>query len=179
MRMKFMNKSCMTGEVSKWKHIIAHTVIKRSWENIITFERHTKVESQKRVPCIYYNKRQCVSQLTPPSSHNSHLSPLDIKHQKGRPNLETRRRRTRGRRIMARRAISVKSGIVSEFVSDLGSAREAGAVAYSDVGTLEGLDCGAWDAGAEAGAGTETATARVGIAETGGTSGWTLTTLTA
>jgi hypothetical protein len=44
---------------------------------------------------------------------------------------------------MARRAISVKSGIVSEFVSDLGSAREAGAVAYSDVGTLEGLDCGA------------------------------------
>jgi hypothetical protein len=55
---------------------------------------------------------------------------------------------------MARWAISVKSGIVSEFVSDPGSAREARVVAYSYIGTLEGSDCGAWDAGAKAGAGT-------------------------
>jgi hypothetical protein len=59
------------------------------------------VELAQRVSSTYITskcqKALSTNSLTPSSSHNSYLSPFGVKHQKGYPNLHTRRgRRRRG-----------------------------------------------------------------------------------
>jgi hypothetical protein len=99
-----MNNNCKTGDNIIGENI-THAVIKNTLRachrvcqvNIIQKQR-ANIESIMHI----LHQKIMSSQLTPPNSHNSHLSPFGVKHQKGYPNLEPRGRTRRSKRIRSR-----------------------------------------------------------------------------
>jgi hypothetical protein len=134
----------------------------------VSQKHHTKVKLVQRVTCTYItSKWLSTNSLTPPSSHNSYLSPFGIKHQKEIWTYTSEEGGGDGGASGRGRGSRANASCGSESVSDPGSAVEARAGTDSDGSYAVGA------AGAEEV--IDTATAAVVTVEAGGTGGWELT----
>jgi hypothetical protein len=132
------------------------------------YKSGASIESIKQIYYIKIQKALSTNSLTPPSSHNSHISPpLASNTKRVTPNLHTRGGRRRRGRIRSRSRQKRKRKLGSESILDPESAVEARASTDSN------KDCDAGSTRAEAV--MDIATAPVVTACAGGTGGWTLT----
>jgi hypothetical protein len=131
----------------------------------VSQKHHTKVKLVQRVTSTYITpKWLSTNSLTPPSSHNSYLSPFVVKHQKGTRTYTSEEGGGGGGASGHGRGSRANASCGLESVSDPGSAVEAGVGTDSDGGCATGA------AGAEEV--TDTTTTAV---VTAGAGGWELT----